>query len=88
MYIDWTRHIEDPEEKENFKQSVMGSKRTLDRLKDILTEYEKSLDRDESNIAIYDSPNWAYRQAFQNGCRAYIRRIKTLIDLDQQKEYK
>ena len=79
MISDWTKHLKDAD-KTRFKNSIYGSKAVLERLDDLLTEYEKDLVRTEVD---YNSPNWDYRQADANGYRRCLQKIKTLINLDQ-----
>lgn len=84
MYLDWTKHLSDPEDAARFQNTVLGAKPVLNRLKDLLTEYERSLDRSEMDVTTYESPNWDYKQAHKNGYRACLNRIKELINLDQR----
>jgi hypothetical protein len=76
---DWTKNLK-AEEKERFKNSVYGSKLVLDRLDELLLEYEHDLEKGEID---YNSPNWDYRQADANGYRRCLKKIRTLITLDQ-----
>lgn len=84
MYIGWTKHLKDEEEKKRFENEIQGSRRVLDRLWLLLDEEEHTLDRSELDIKNFDQPNWEYKQAYKNGYRASIRTLKKLIDLDQQ----
>lgn len=86
MYTKWTQHLKTDEEKKRFEEAIMNSKNVLVRLDQIIEEIEETLDRSETNPKVFDSPNWAYLQAFKNGCRAGYDTIRKLIDLDQQKE--
>ena len=86
MYIDWTKHIQDPEEKSRFVNQIYSARSVLERLYQILCEKEEDLDRSEVNIKVYELPNWAERQAHKNGNREVLRELKTLINLDQQKD--
>lgn len=88
MFYQWTSHLEKPEDKERFEQTIQSSKPTLDRLKTILLEQEEMIEREELNIHLYDNPNWAARQAFRNGQRKAVRELFKLVDLDQQKGIK
>jgi hypothetical protein len=83
MYADWTSHL-DNTEKENFEKSVFASRRVLDRLRALLEIREKSMDRYENGLKQFENPNWAERQAFQNGIRSEREYLKKLINLDQQ----
>jgi len=85
MLLKWTQHLKDPDERTAFESSVIGSKRVLNRLMEILTEEETALDRSELDVKVFDIPNWAYLQAYKNGQRACLANLKKLIDLDQQK---
>lgn len=79
MISKWTEHLRnDPKAKEKFEQYVKGSKELLNRLEDILTDLEKSLDRSEIDPNQFDNPNWAYLQAYKNGCKGMLQKIKTL----------
>ena len=80
----WTKHLSTEEEKERFRGAVLGSKVTLNRLTDILTEMEQDLLSSELSKNNYDTPNWAPKQAHVNGQKAMIRTIKFLINLDQE----
>jgi len=84
MYLDWVKHLTDVKEQARFQNIVLGSKPVLDRLGDILKEYEKSLDRSETDLSAYETPNWDYKQAHKNGYRACLTKIKDLINLDQR----
>lgn len=86
MYTKWTQHLKDPEDKERFVNSILGSKIVLRRLQDLLKEEEQSLDRSETDIRVFDQPNWAERQAFKNGYRSCLGVLNKLIDLDHQRD--
>lgn len=86
MYTKWTQHLKDSEEKERFVNSILGSKIVLRRLQDLLKEEEQSLDRSETDIRVFDQPNWAERQAFKNGYRSCLGVLQKLIDLDHQRD--
>ena len=80
MISAWFKHLK-KDEQEAFKSSVLGSKRVLERLSQILKEYDAEA-LEASND--YDSPNWAYRQADTNGFRRCVKLIQSLINLDQK----
>ena len=83
MKTDWTKNLRSDDERIKFENSLRSAKTVLDRLTDILNEYEKSLDRSETSVEIYDLPNWDYRQAHKNGYRACLNRIKELVATDK-----
>lgn len=83
MITAWTKHLKDPQEIERFKNSFLGSKMVLERLKALLEEEEAGLDRFELDPKSYDTSNWAYKQAHTNGFRASLKMINKLINLDQ-----
>lgn len=84
MISAWTKHLKSEEDKERFRNSVLGSKYVLERLADILVGMEKEQDAIERNPQLYDLPNWDYRQAHLNGFRQCLNKINLLINLDQQ----
>jgi hypothetical protein len=79
----WTKHLETQEEKDRFKNQVLGSKVVLKRLQDILKEVEGDLDSVELDKRIYDAPNWDYRQADMNGFRRALKTFNKIITIDQ-----
>jgi hypothetical protein len=83
MYSAWTKNLKDPEEVIRFQNTVQSAKPVLDRLTELIEEEENALDRSETDIRVFDLPNWAERQAFKNGCRSYMNTVKKLINLDQ-----
>lgn len=84
MYSRWTQHLDTEEDKEKFRKDIRSAQSVLERLKTLIEEDEKSLDRSEMDQRIYDKPNWEYRQAHKNGIRQYANTLKNLINLDQQ----
>lgn len=86
MLTKWTSHLSDPEEKGHFVNKIISSKPVLDRLGGLLEEEETNLDSREVSIKSFESPNWAYRQAYMNGYRACLAVVNKIIDLDQQKK--
>ena len=86
MNLMWTKNLRTSEEKERFENSLQGSRIVLDRLMELLNEEEEGLNRSEISIDSYSTPNWAEKQAHQNGQRSMLRKIKSIINLDQQKD--
>jgi len=85
MMAQWTKNLDKDEDKKNFQNSILGSRPVLERLYELLDEEERDLDSSELKEAVYDSPSWSALQAHKNGQRSMIRKIKQLINLDQQK---
>lgn len=82
MISAWTKHLKTEDEKTRFKNEVLGSKRVLHRLQELIKEIEDDLDKTELNTKIYDIPNWDYRQADMNGFRRALKAIKTITTVD------
>lgn len=88
MISAWTSHLETEEEKQRFKNQVLGSKAVLDRLAQLLAQREKDMEVIELNTTVYDRPNWDYRQAHNNGFKACLKSITVLLTTLDQKENK
>lgn len=88
MYTKWTQHLKDPEEKQRFENSIRSAAPVLEQLQVFLKEEELALNRSETDIRVFDQPNWAERQAFKNGYRSCLGILQKLVDLDQQKDSK
>lgn len=84
MISAWHKHLADPEEKERFKNSVLGSKIVLERLQALINEMREDAENHELNTKVYDIPNWDYRQADTNGYKRCLNQISKLITLDQK----
>ena len=84
MDINWYNHIKDPVEQEKFRQTVYHSKETLERLDQLLSQLELDLDRVEFNPKFYETPNWDYKQASNNGYRRCLAQLRSLTNLDQK----
>ena len=77
----WFQHLPRAEQEE-FKKLVLGSKKVLDRLKEIC--YNTTHNEVVTHVVDYESPSWAYKQADRNGyLRAYDEIFK-LCDLDKR----
>ena len=83
MYTIWTKHLID-DQKELFKNQVVGAKEVLERLRSILREEELQIERSELDVKCFEDPNWPYKQAYKNGQRSALQMMIKLIDLDQQ----
>lgn len=84
MITKWTSHLQTQDDVDAFKKEILGSKRVLSRLQDILTQVETEQDRIEANPKIYELPNWDYRQAHLNGFRECLNTVNKIINLDQE----
>lgn len=83
MISAWTKHLKTEDDKARFKNELLGSKRVLNRLQELLKEQEDELTNTELSNDIYDLPNWDYRQADINGRRKALKTIKFLLTIDQ-----
>lgn len=79
MISAWTDHLKTDEEKQQFKNQVLGSKQVFKRLQELINRIEDDLNNAELDTRIYDNPNWEYRQADMNGSRRTLRTIRKLI---------
>jgi hypothetical protein len=82
MITAWTKHLSTEDEKERFKNQILGSKTVLDRLKDILSEMSIDQDRIERNPEIYNIPNWDYRQAHLNGFKDCLNKLNKILTVE------
>lgn len=84
MISRWTSHLKDEEDKQLFRNSVLGARDVLERLRQMVEEDEEALNYSEANPKSYSEPNWDYRQAHKNGMRQQIYQIKAMINLDRK----
>ena len=86
MITNWTNHLKEDKEKQNFLNEVKSSRRVLERLSTMLDDLDKSQERIELSAEFYTLPNWEYRQSNVNGFRRALNLVKTIIKLDQQRD--
>lgn len=84
MISAWTKHLPE-EEKDRFKNSVLGSKLVLNRLQALINEMKEDAERTELDTRVYDIPNWDYRQADTNGFKRALKLVSKIINLDPEK---
>ncbi len=87
MITAWTKHLKTEEDKEKFTRSLKASRYILDRLQELLDEEKAGLDAAEISPKIYETPNWDYKQAHNNGFRAALKMVSKLITFDQEKKH-
>lgn len=80
----WTSHIVDLDEKKRFEAYIKGSRTVLDRLSEIIVDFELQLEEKEVDSKAYESPAWAFQQADNIGYRRALRQILKIINLDQK----
>ena len=86
MNMMWTKNLKTAEEKEIFDNTLKGSRIVLNRLMELLNEEEEAITSSEVTLDTYSTPNWAEKQAHQNGQRSMLIKLKKIINLDQQKD--
>jgi hypothetical protein len=78
MDIRWFADLP-PERQEDFKKLVLNSQVVLGKLSQILDDEERNLDRQEASVEDFNSSAWPYKQAFRNGERSRIRKMRDLL---------
>lgn len=77
----WTQHIRDKGKKIEFEKTIIASTTMRERLLEILDEEEKQLDTTATSIKDFETPAWAYKQAFILGEKSRIKRLRDLLEL-------
>ncbi len=77
----WFKNLNE-EEREKLKSQLLGDKKTLDKLKEIVYNIVKN----ETDVRVkdYSSPSWLAEQAHRNGRVDAFRSILSLIELDKE----
>jgi hypothetical protein len=79
LNIKWVEHIKEMDLRQDFEASVRNDTTVLSRLREILVEMEKSLDKVELSPTQFDNPNWQYKVAFDRGDRSRINKVIELL---------
>ena len=77
----WTKAAKGPEAKAKLEQTIRASTTIVGRLKEILEEEERELDKVIVS-ANFESPAWACKQAFHLGEKARIKKLKDLLEIN------
>jgi hypothetical protein len=77
----WFNDIKDVVEQKRFKESVLGSKIVLDKLIKICYTYIKS--GEKVKLVDFDSPAWAYKQAFIAGRNSAFNEIIEVLTVTE-----
>lgn len=80
----WTQHLKTEDERKNFKQTVLNSRSTLERLNEIIDARLRTINSIETGVDIYTKPGWDALLAHYNGEKATLTWVKTLTNLDQE----
>lgn len=84
MKMVWLRpeHNKDPKKKQDFTDAIKNSRVLIDRLLEILDSMEDELDSQESHTDFYDA-GYPFKQAFVNGQKKTIEKVKGLFDFEK-----
>lgn len=73
------KNLSTEKERKDFEKLLRNSLIVLNRLYEILTERQEALERQTLNPKDFDTPNWAYKQAFLAGQKSTIQDLKDLF---------
>lgn len=82
LNIRWTKGLQG-DKKENLEKLVRNSHIVLSRLKSIVEEDLRDLQKTKPDD--YDSPSWSHKQAHYNGELAYARQMLSLLSFLERK---
>jgi hypothetical protein len=85
MYVQWTHHIEDSEDKVRFERTILNAKSVLDRQLEIIDDLKAELELNSEGVTQFEVPAWSQKQAYLLGYKAGLNKIASLINLDKQK---
>lgn len=75
--VEWFKGLS-PEAKKSFEQTLRNTTLVFDRLTDILSEWEKSIEKKSLSEEDLEG-NWQLKQAFRYGDLQRIRKLRELI---------
>lgn len=84
MHIEWTNHLKDPIEKEQFAASYHGAETILNRLVELIDGKIDALERSSEGLKQYQNPNWAAETAHKNGMASAYKAVKELVTIKDQ----
>jgi len=78
----WLNHLSEASEQENFKGQLKNNQRIWDRFNAILKLWEEDILRSETTLDDFTG-SWAVKQAYRNGQKANIRKLRDLINFSE-----
>ena len=84
MHIEWTNHLKDPIEKQQFEASYHGSETVLNRLVELIDDKLGAIDRSAEGLKQYQHPNWAVETAHKNGMVSAYKAVKELVTIKDE----
>lgn len=78
LLSNWTRG-KDAAEKKQFLVNLEAARPVLDRLLEILSEFEEELSEKDIALSEYDSPAYPYLKADRAGERRMLNKVVTLL---------
>lgn len=80
MSIKWTKHLKDEGQKQKLLGALKVSQVGFQRLQELIAERNREIEATALKTTDFDSPSWAYKQAFRLGQQAALKEIADLID--------
>lgn len=78
--IIWLSHLRDPKEREQFGNLVRHNTSILGRLREIIDQMALNVSKFETSAENFQTPEFAYRQAFLLGQRKVLADLRKLVD--------
>lgn len=66
-------------EKEDLEYLLRNNRQLINKLLELISEFESDESKSETSISDYDSPSWSHKQADRNGARRAYRKIRSLF---------
>jgi len=79
LQVKWLSGLSEKDQKQ-IQDLLRSNTVLLSRLVFILEELESEIEKVETNPNSYDSNSWAYKQAFLNGQKSSLQKVKRLFD--------
>lgn len=77
--LEWLRSLKTDKEREDFEAVLRNSTMVVDRILEILSEWEDELNSKDLKETDFDTPNWDMKQAARIGDRRRIRKLRDLF---------
>jgi hypothetical protein len=82
---EWIRNVRSDKEAQDFEEVLRNHTMVADRLLELLSEWEETLNAKEAKESDFDTPNWDVKEAYRLGQRSTIRRIRDLYSFRTQR---
>lgn len=81
--LEWTKHLRSKAERDTFESLLRNNTNILFTLYCLIEEYDNAIQNKDYSETDFETPNWSEKQAFRNGQKSTLNKIKKLLEFSK-----